>query len=417
MYKSRILLFVSISLFFSTLTFSQNNTNSPYTRFGLGSISDNSNSSRRALSGTSIGFRSSKEINTVNPASYSAVDTLTFMFDVGLSAMYSHFSDENGKTGKRNGNLEYITMQFPVMQFLGVSAGILPYSFSGYSFSESSKKQIDPADPTDTLWTTNAYSGTGTISQVYLGVAGKFLNHFSVGINGYYMFGNLNNLRTSTFQASSSYNSTGQENKISVSAFRFRYGFQYFNTINKKHEITVGIYYENKLKMQGVSASTINTSQIIDTLAKNNNFDLPQTFGIGGYYTFNQRLSAGVDFSFQQWANARFFGKTDSLANRWKFSAGAEYVPNPNGYRYSDHLRYRAGVSLSNSYYDVNGMTMPLNIGVSIGLGIPMPKSNSTLNATFEYGKIGNSNVMSENYFKLTISGTINEFWFFKRKL
>jgi len=338
------------------------------------------------------------------------------MFDIGLSAMYSHFSDENGSVGKLNGNLEYITLQFPVMKFLGISAGVLPYSFSGYSFSNIHKEQIDPQNPADTIWAKDTYTGAGTVSQIYFGIAGKFLNHFSVGLNTYYMFGKINNQRSTTYEPSN-YNSTGQENNISISSLRFRYGFQYFSTINKKHDITVGIFYENKLKVQGMNANTINTSQIVDTLAKNNSFDLPQSFGIGAYYTFNKRLSAGIDFSFQQWANAKFFGKTDSLTNRWKFSAGAEYVPNPNSYRYSDHLHYRAGVSLSNSYYDVNGIRMPLNIGVSVGLGIPMPRSNSFLNASLEYGKIGNSNVMSENYFKLTISATINEFWFFKRKL
>ena len=230
------------------------------------------------------------------------------------------------------------------------------------------------------------------------------------------MFGNISNQRLFAY-APVNYNPTRQENKISVSAVRFRYGLQYFNTIDEKHEISVGVFYENKIKMRGSHFNKINTSQVVDTLANNNYFDLPQSFGIGAYYTINKRLSAGIDFSFQQWANARFFGATDSLTNRWRLSAGAQYVPNPNGYRYADHLHYRAGLSLSNSYYDVNGKTMPLNIGVSVGLGIPMPKSNSMLNASLEYGKIGNSNVMSENYFKLTISATINEFWFFKRKL
>lgn len=415
MYKNRILLFVCISLFFSTLTFSQNNTNSPYTRFGLGNVSDNANSARRALGGTSIGFRSAKEINTVNPASYSAVDTLSFMFDVGLSAMYSHFSDHSGSVGKFNGNLEYITLQFPVARFLGVSAGLLPYSFSGYSFSNNTKIQIDPQNPADTVWATSTYGGSGTVSQVYFGVAGKFMKHFSAGINAYYMFGNITNSRTVSY-TTSGYNLTSQDNRISISAFRMRYGLQYFRTLNDRHDISVGVFYENKMNMRGASFSKINTSQVYDTLSNSNYFDLPQSFGIGAYYSFNKQLTVGVDFSFQQWKNAKFFGQTDSLANRWKVSAGIEFVKDANSYRYSDHLRYRAGLMLSNSYYDINGKFMPLNIGLSVGLGIPMPKSNSMLNASLEYGKIGNRSTMSENYLKLTISATINEFWFFKRE-
>ncbi|MDR2824101.1 MAG: hypothetical protein LBB41_02750 [Prevotellaceae bacterium] len=418
MYKNRILFVVCISLILSNLAVAQNSTNSPYTRFGLGNVSDNANGARRALGGASIGFRSAKEINTVNPASYSAVDSLSFMFDVGVGGLYSRFSDSNGSVGKMNGNLEYIALQFPVTKFLGISVGLLPYSFSGYSFSNKTKIQIDPENPADTLWATESYSGAGTISQVYFGVAGKFLEHFSAGINAYYMFGNVSNNRAVIYNPTS-YSITSQINKISVSSMRFRYGLQYFSTINSKHDISVGIFYENKMKLNGKRATfeQINASHVADTVSSSNYFDLPQSFGIGAYYSLNKQLSAGVDFSIQQWQNARFFGKTDSLTNRWKVAAGVEYIPNINGYRYSDHLRYRAGLTLSNSYYDVNGRAMPLNIGVSVGFGIPMPKSNSILNASLEYGKIGNHSLMSENYFKLTISATINESWFFKRVL
>ncbi|GHT17997.1 membrane protein [Bacteroidia bacterium] len=415
MYKNRIVLFVCILLTVSNLAVAQNSTNSPYTRFGLGSVSDNANGARRALGGASIGFRSAKEINTVNPASYSAVDTLSFMFDVGFSGLYSYFSDANGSVGKMNGNLEYITLQFPVTRFLGISAGLLPYSFSGYSFSNSTRQQIDPQNPADTVWTTETYSGTGTVSQVYFGVAGKFLKHFSAGINAYYMFGNVSNDRIVSYN-STAYSGTNQENRISVSNVRFRYGLQYFSSIKNKHDISVGVFYENK-KNGKFTSSQINTSQVADTVSSGDNFDLPQTFGIGAYYSLNKRFTVGADFSLQQWQNARFFGQTDSLSNRWKLAAGVEYIPNLNGYRYSDHLRYRAGLTLGNSYYDVNGHAMPLNIGVSVGLGIPMPKSNSMLNASLEYGKIGNRSLMTENYLKLTISATINEAWFFKRVL
>ena len=276
MYKNRISFLICISLIFSSLVFSQNSsTNSPYTRFGFGSMSDNANGARRALGGTSIGFRSAKEINTVNPASYSAVDTLSFMFDVGLSGMYSHFSDENGSIGKLNGNLEYINLQFPVTKFLGISAGLLPYSFSGYTFSNKERIQFSATNEADTAWATKSYSGSGTVSQFYFGVAGKFLKHFSAGINAYYMFGDISNQRATTYNPTN-YNPTSQDNRISISAFRLRYGLQYFNTINGKHDISVGVFYENKMNMSGVTYSKINFSQVLDTISNGGFLDYLQ---------------------------------------------------------------------------------------------------------------------------------------------
>ena len=86
------------------------------------------------MGGIALGVRSPLSINSVNPASYSAVDSMTFMFDFGASALRSQFKDNNGKASSFTANLDYITMQFPFSKTVGFSAGIQPYSFSGYNF-------------------------------------------------------------------------------------------------------------------------------------------------------------------------------------------------------------------------------------------------------------------------------------------
>ena len=63
----------------------QNNTASPYTRFGYGELADRSFGAGRAMGGVGIGLRSPKQINPMNPASYSCMDSLTFIFDFGAS--------------------------------------------------------------------------------------------------------------------------------------------------------------------------------------------------------------------------------------------------------------------------------------------------------------------------------------------
>ena len=72
------------------------------------------------MGGVALGARSNYNINTVNPASYSSVDSMTFMFDLGTSALMSRFSTNSGSTSTFNGNLEYITMQFPLAKKSGI---------------------------------------------------------------------------------------------------------------------------------------------------------------------------------------------------------------------------------------------------------------------------------------------------------
>ena len=130
MHSSKILFAVILLISASQLAVSQNNTNSPYTRFGYGEISDGTATEIRGMGGVSLGNRSQNTINSVNPASYSSVDSLTFMFDLGAGMRYSHFSEKNQSKNTLNANLEYITMRFPLAKWLGFSAGLLPYSFA-----------------------------------------------------------------------------------------------------------------------------------------------------------------------------------------------------------------------------------------------------------------------------------------------
>ena len=81
-------LFIAAVLFLCTvqLSVSQNNTNSPYTRFGYGDVTESTATELRGMGGVSLGNRSRNTISPLNPASYSSVDSLTFMFDIGGSA-------------------------------------------------------------------------------------------------------------------------------------------------------------------------------------------------------------------------------------------------------------------------------------------------------------------------------------------
>ena len=427
MYKNKLLLLVLASIIFAQFTNGQNNTNSPYTRFGYGDISDTNNGEQRALGGVAIGSRSNTSINTVNPASYSSVDSMTFMFDIGSSALISRFSDKSQGKNTFNANLEYITMQFPLAKWLGFSAGLLPYSFSGYDFYSNDTTYLKTINnQRDTVPYTNSFIGNGGFSQVYMGLSANVFKHLSVGVNAYYMYGSIYNYRDLTFATSSGYTSTTEANIIRANNFRFRFGLQYYNTFSEKHDVTLGFIYEPKIKLNG-GFSQIRTGVLNDTIDANHpnytdyGFELPSSYGIGLNYTYDKKLSIGIDYSLQEWKNAQFYGKVDSLSNRSKLAVGVEYQPNPRGRHFSDRVRYRAGFNVSDSYYSVNGITPPKNYSITGGLGLPLynktTNSISMLNLSLEYGKIGSTDNLREDYLKLTLNIVFNEHWFFKRKL
>jgi len=80
-------------------------------------------------------------------------------------------------------------------------------------------------------------------------------------------------------------------------------------------------------------------------------------------------------------------------------------------------MRYRAGINLQESYFKVDGQVPPKNFGISFGVGLPLRTTNTMLNASFEYGKVGDKTLLRQDYFKFTFNVVFNENWFFKRKL
>jgi hypothetical protein len=422
MYKNKVLVLVLSSLMSLQFVVAQNNINSPYTRYGYGDISETNSGEQRALGGVAIGSRSHSYINTVNPASYSAVDSMTFMFDIGTSALSSRFSDANKSVHTFNANLEYLTMQFPLSKGMGFSAGLLPYSFAGYNMYN-----IDsiPNPEGGSVYTAKNFTGNGGFSQVYMGLSKKIGKHISLGANVYYMYGSVNNTRSLRILGSTT-DSTLQTNSIKASDFRLRYGIQYFNTFDKKHDVSLGLIYEHSAKLNG-DFSQITAGVLSDTTINNYQFELPTVFGIGVNYTYDNRISIGLDYSLQKWASTKYFWNpttstnAENLNDRSKLSLGIEYTPKPLGRKFSDRIHYRVGSNISNAYYNVPGVTLPKNYGLSFGIGLPLynkfTQTVSTLNASIEYGKVGSSTNLREDYFKFTMNLVFNEHWFFKRKL
>ena len=111
-------------MLFATVLVAQNNMNSPYSRFGLGVLSEQQVGADRAMGGIGIGTRGHNNINLLNPASYSTVDTLSFLFDFGFSLQNGNFSENGKKVNAKNAGPDYVAMQFRVQPKIGMTLEI-----------------------------------------------------------------------------------------------------------------------------------------------------------------------------------------------------------------------------------------------------------------------------------------------------
>jgi hypothetical protein len=393
----------------------QNNTNSPYTRYGYGQLEDDCFSRSQAMGGTSIGMRTKNSINSNNPASYSSIDSTSFIFEMGVSGLLSNFRSGDAQNTTFTGNLDYIALQSPVTKWMGLSAGLIPYSYVGYNYNYTDSIKIPMGEEYNVYDKT--YYGSGGISQVYLGLSFDIADHLALGVNGYYMFGNINQYKAVSYnQSELTTTNTVMLNNLHINSFNTRFGLQYHETIGEKHKLNIGAIYEFRSSMNGKFEQTTTGT---DTLVMNSNelFEMPSLYGGGIMYTYDDKLMIGVDFTYQEYSKALYYGKRDTLTNRMKISLGAEYTHDPRGRRYIDRMSWRLGAKYNNSYAMVNGKQAG-DFSLTCGIGLPLRTSRTVININFEYGNIGGMMAtLKENYFKFGLNFSLNETWFIKAKV
>lgn len=402
-------------LMIAVVMIAQNNTNSPYTRYGYGQLEDDCFSRSQAMGGTSIGLRTKNTINSTNPASYSSIDSTSFIFEMGVSGLLSNFRSNNTQNTSFTGNLDYIALQSPITKWMGLSAGLIPYSYVGYNYNYTDSLKIPMEEEYNVYDKT--YYGTGGISQVYLGLSVDIADHLALGVNGYYMFGNINHYKAVSYnQSELTTTNTIMKANLYIRSFNARFGLQYHETIGDKHKLNIGAIYEFRSGMNGKFEQTTTGT---DTLIVNSSelFEMPSLYGGGIMYTYDDRLMIGADFIYQEYSKALYYGKRDTLANRMKISLGAEYTHDPRGRRYIDRMAWRIGANYNNSYTKINEYQTS-NFSITCGVGLPLRTSKTIINVNFEYGNVGGMKaILKENYFKFGLNFSLNEMWFVKAKV
>lgn len=386
---------------------------SPYSKLGYGLLSDNATGIQRSMGGVGYAMQNGRQINVMNPASYWGVDSLTFLLDMGIDVTNS-WSKENGKHGYNlGGGLDYITMQFRLAKNLGGAIGVVPFSSVGYSFGGD----IDNG--------TDRRIGTGGLSELCAGVGYQPFKGLSIGANFSYLFGTTTN--TTTVEAVSTSQFT---RNLEVRDWNIKLGLQYGFNIARKSRIVLGLTYSPKKAMHGTAWGTIadvNQDKKVDTVASmplKGNYELPHSFGAGISYNYDNRFTAEVDYTYQQWSKAKYtpinyFELPDTKWNdRWKIAAGLSYTPNPRG-SYLKRMTYRMGGYYNNDYMTVNGNDVR-DYGVGIGFSFPALAGNKTLvnlGIEWKHRYTAPTNLIKEDYLNITLSVNFNEMWFWKNKI
>jgi hypothetical protein len=406
----------------------QTNADSPYSRFGLGLMNQPGFARNRALGGIGIGLRDNRYINYLNPASCTAIDTMSFLFDFGIMGHYTYTETSQRNNKFYGANMDHLALAFPITKWWAASISVLPYSKVGYSIQEEDyNKNIGFIE--------YLYTGNGGVNQLNLGTSIELFNRFSLGANFKYLFGSIDLTRSVSFPKDDTRSYTKVESRTIVSDFIIDLGIQYSQDFLEKYNLTVGMIFDNKTSISAenrilkqnifpgsttaITDSTIlNPVFVIDQSTVKGNIVIPTNLGAGFTFSYANKIRLGFDYYNQDWSKSTFFYSDQPLANSNSFYGGLEVVPDPEALKgYHKHIAYRVGGHYQNSYLQLEGEQLK-DYGISFGVGLPLRNTKSSFNLACELGRRGTleNNLIRENYMFLSFSVTLHDFWFIKRK-
>ena len=416
------------------LAYAQSGTNSPYSQYGLGMLADQTSGFNRGMNGLGLGFREHNQINFLNPASYSSLDSLTFIFDAGVSGQITNFEENGRKKNAKNANFEYVVAGLRFAPHLGMSFGIIPFSNVGYSYSNT-----DYISDMKTATFTNNYNGSGGIHEVYLGLGWEPFKGFSLGVNGGFIWGDYTKTVVNNYSESSA-NTLSKNYSANIHNYKVDLGLQYSTKLSNKDMLTVGLTYSLGHKIGGGASCQVIMRNAQTNVSDTTNYpksggldlELPHMFGVGFAYNHANKWKLGVDYSLQQWSKVSspeyyvenniptYALKSDLFSDRHKVTVGGEYCPDASGNKFWKSIRYRAGVSYATPYIKINGGDGPKEISASLGFGVPIVNgynNRSILNVSAQWVRQDAKNYIKENTFRINIGLTFNERWFAKWKI
>lgn len=427
----KILLAAAFSAVAGVAVAQTNGSNSPYSRYGFGLLNDRAQGFNKGMSGVGYGMVDGKELNAKNPATYASIDSLTFLFDVGLSLQNGNIEANGRKINAKNTSLDYLTMGFRLSPNLGMSVGMLPYSTIGYSMTNTSSFDLG----TGAVTQSDSYSGDGGLHEVYAGVGWRPFKGFSAGVNVGYLWGELSHTVLTSF-SDASIQSLRRHYEADVRTYKIDLGLLYTRQLNKKHGLSVGLSYglghavnsKAAFHNQKLSSGTVASG---DTILARNAFELPHTFGAGVAWNYKSRLRVGADYTWEKWADVKYptliesnnvlnyTPATGNFSDRHTVAVGCEYVHDPAGMRWHQLIRYRAGFSYSTPYAKVDGHDGPRDYCVSLGIGLPFKTTRSFLNISAQYERVEPkiTGMITENYLRVCVGLSFNERWFMKWKV
>jgi hypothetical protein len=425
MYRTRKLFLLCLVSFQTAIMSGQVDVISPFARYGIGNLELQGTIRTLGMGGVSSGIRSNTTLNFLTPASYSAIDTASFIFDFALDIAGVKLEDNENTYYSSNMNFRHILLGFPIMKGWGFSTGLLPFTNAYYTMVQRSTVDGGSGDDEDIF---EQHKGIGGYQKFYMGTAFSPVKYFSAGINMFIVFGEINRYNDFIFLADNNYfNTRKMENQL-LNGISYELSGQFMLPLQGNRSLNFGITYAPgynlKTKYDDIVLRYSNlqsSSLAFDTLyyeQTDTTSILPGTLRGGISFNKFEKFTFAADIEYSAWSQASLPGSYGTYTNALAIHAGAEYIPDKySNYSFFNRIEYRIGGRYGESYSLYEGVQVK-EYGITFGAGIPMRRSRSRASFFVDLSTKGS---VEETYFRETriavgASLSLYDFWFLKAK-
>lgn len=427
--KIRISLALLLSFFLYNEAAAQYDQSS-YSIIGIGNLNWGGYSHNASMGGLGVSYGSRLFLNNLNPA--LGASNQEAVFQIGSSMDYRTFTQgtDQGPNSYTSfaGGFKDFGFNLPIKYAkwnLGVSLN--PYTNVNYGFITTDEGG-GPNGSTPIV----EVEGGGGIEE--LAVTNSFrIKNFQFGVKASFLFGSiqkedkfsLTGITTTSF-GNAVVNQTNNYHRLS-----FGVGGLYKLLLNKSSRLNIGAFYNPQIDLrqnilatlenQTSGGALISGDTLINDRLDKNTIRIPKKFGFGLSYEKFQKLTIGLDYISQDWADYR---DQDGLAENtygsaYRMALGGEFIPDYQSQKLISITSYRFGVHYEQTPFLVNNETID-DIGISFGASIPLNafwgQAHLNLGATF--GRRGNvsSSLVRENYVKIHLGFSLQDVTWFTRQ-
>lgn len=407
---------ILITILLANFGFTQENTASPYSFYGLGSTRFKGTNDIINMGGISV-YSDSTHINVLNPASYS--NQLLTTFQVGMTSSFYNLNTASASEKAKKTTFDYVVMGFPISKKVGVSLGLLPQSAVGYRLTSDTRS-------VNGLF--KQYKGKGGVNKVFFGAGYQISPKLSIGMDFQYLFGILNT-QSDVLNQNVIYGSR-EVNESTVSGLAINTGLNFKTKFNSKLNFFSSVTYAPEAKLNSINTRNVSlvsalangtivpASADTEVNVADSKLIVPSKLVLGAGLG-NRKWFLGGDVAFSGSGNQvnRFENYSNvSYENAVKVAIGGFFIPKFDSFNnYFQRVTYRGGFKFENTGLVINNTAIK-DKSVTLGFGLPISGTFSSMNLGIEYGSRGTTrnNLIKEDYFSINIGLLFNDKWFRK---